>query len=53
MGKKYLHNISKIENEYIVWICVFVYSICFEYVFDMFVRCVEDMFVCFFACVFF
>ena len=34
--------------------CVFVYSICFEYVFDMFVRCVEDMFffsrVCFLTC---
>ena len=40
----------RIEKEYIVWIYVFVYSLCFEYVFDVFVRCVEDMFFLFRAC---
>ena len=50
-GEKYLYNISKIENEYIVWIYVFVYYLCFEYVFNVFVRCVEDMFFLFRVCV--
>ena len=38
-----------------IWIYVFVYSLCFEYVFDVFVRCVEDIYIYiyifFFLCV--
>ena len=49
-GKKYLYNISKIDNGFIVWIDGVVYSLCFDYVFDVFVKCVEDMLL-FFSCV--
>ena len=49
-GKKYLYNISKIDNGFIVWIDGVVYSLCFDYVCDVFVKCVEDMLV-FFVCV--
>ena len=48
--EKYLYNISKIDNGFIVWIDGVVYSLCFDYVFDVFVKCVEGMLL-FFSCV--
>ena len=57
-GKRYfyVYNILKIEIEYIYiyWIYVFVYSLCFEYVCGVFLRCVEDsLFYLLCVCVFF
>ena len=45
MGKSICITYQKLKMN--IWIYVFVYSLCFEYVFDVFVRCVEDM--CFFC----
>ena len=51
MGKSICITYQKL-NIYIYSLNIcFVYSLCFEYVFDVFVRCVEDMFL-FFVCVF-
>ena len=48
MGKSICITYQKLKMN--IWIYVFVYSLCFEYVFDVFVRCVED-FSLFFFCV--
>ena len=49
MGKSICITYQKLKMN--IWIYVFVYSLCFEYVFDVFVRCVEDFFFVFVLCV--